>query len=446
MHIIQGRVRDYTWGARDVIPEFFGLPAADTPVAELWLGAHAGAPARCGVGPHAVALAAEDVRVDDAGPAASAGGAGEAGADVACPADVVSPADVVNPAGPAADLRDYIARDPEGVLGRDVMRRHQGELPFLLKLIAPAQPLSLQVHPSMEQAARGFVRESEQGITLDAPNRSYKDALHKPELVYAFTRFEALVGFRSPRRIIGVLEGLGTELTDRLADLIRCEPNAGGVREAFSCLLSASRPSADAVAEVVEACRTRPAEDSPSPRADAIVGRLASFFPGDPGVVASLLLNPVTLNPGEAMFTPAGTVHAYLSGFGLEIMANSDNVLRAGLTSKYVDVPELLDVMETVAAPPIRIAPERISPVQSTYYAPVDDFELSIVNLRDATRRVKLRGAGPRILLCVAGAAEIRTASGQYCLMNTGQAAFVRADDGILQARGAGRLVLAEVP
>lgn len=146
------------------------------------------------------------------------------------------------------------------------------------------------------------------------------------------------------------------------------------------------------------------------------------------------------------MFIPAGTVHAYLSGFGMEIMANSDNVLRAGLTRKYVDVPELINVMETVAAPPIRIAPERVSPVQSTYYAPVDDFELSILALRDASCWVKVRGGGPRILFCLEGAAEIRTDRGQYALVNTGQAVFVRADDGVIRARGAGRLAQADVP
>ncbi|MEW6931714.1 mannose-6-phosphate isomerase, class I [Trueperella pyogenes] len=415
MHVIQGRVRDYAWGAPDVIPQFFGLPAASFPVAELWLGAHLGAPSRCDVGAHALALCAEDV---------SSGVDGGAG----------------------LDLHQYVAADPEGVLGRDVMVRQRGELPFLVKLIAPAQPLSLQVHPSIEQARIGFARENEQGIALNSAERSYKDANHKPELVYALTRFEALVGFRSPRRIIGVLEGLDTALTDSLAEQLRREPNARGVRAAFSTLLASSRPGKDDVGAVVEACRRRPTDDSPSPRADAIVGMLASYYPDDPGVVASLLLNPVTLNPGEAMFIPAGTVHAYLSGFGMEIMANSDNVLRAGLTRKYVDVPELINVMETVAAPPIRIAPERVSPVQSTYYAPVDDFELSILALRDASCWVKVRGGGPRILFCLEGAAEIRTDRGQYALVNTGQAVFVRADDGVIRARGAGRLAQADVP
>lgn len=422
MHVIQGRIRDYAWGSRQAIPRFFGMAPASFPIAELWLGAHEAAPARCDVGGHALALAA---------------------------GDLCGPAGHTEPAATrdgGMDLRRYVESDPEGVLGRDVMWRHAGQLPFLLKLIAPAQPLSLQVHPSIEQARVGFARENGQGIRVDAPERSYKDANHKPELVYAFSRFEALVGFRSPRRIIGVLDGLGTALSDKLASLIRAEPNARGVREAFSFLLTQTRPSARDVADVVAACRARRPADSPSPRADAIVGNLASFYPGDPGVVASLLLNPVALKPGEAMFTPAGTVHAYLSGFGLEIMANSDNVLRAGLTSKYVDVSELIDVMETVAAPPIRIAPERVSAAQSTYYVPVDDFELSVITLRDAARRVNLRGGGPRIILGLEGAAEIQTASGQYCLLNTGQAVFLRADDGVAHVRGAGRLVQADVP
>ncbi|NLW13024.1 MAG: mannose-6-phosphate isomerase, class I [Trueperella sp.] len=421
MHVIQGRVRDYDWGALDLIPEFFGQPAANFPVAELWLGAHPGAPARCDVAPRSLAISVDDLAD------------GEPGAR--------------SRATIGADLRDYIAADALGTLGADVASHHGGELPYLMKLIAPGQPISMQVHPSIDQARIGYQRENELGIPVDAPNRSYKDANHKPELVYAITRFEALVGFRSPRRILGVLDGLDTELTAHLAECIRNQPNAQGVREAFATLLSAqSRPDEDAVAEVVEACAARPADDSPSPRADLMVGMLASHYAGDPGVVASLLLNPVTLQPGEAMFTPAGTVHAYTSGLGLEIMANSDNVLRAGLTSKYVDVEELLDVVETVAAPPIRIAPERISPIQSTFYAPVDDFELSIIQLRQANRAFKLRGGGPRIIASLEGATEIWTESGQHHIINTGQAVFVRADDGRAHVRGVGRFVQADVP
>ncbi|VEI13091.1 mannose-6-phosphate isomerase, class I [Trueperella bialowiezensis] len=421
MHVIQGRVKDYDWGAAHLIPGTFGKPAASFPVAELWLGAHPAGPARCDVDSRAIALNDADLA------------AGEAGRHARERA--------------ASDLRGYIAADPEGTLGADVVNHHGGQLPYLLKLIAPAKPLSLQVHPSLEQARIGFDREEAAGIDVDAAERSYKDRNHKPELVYAMTQFEALVGFRTPRRILGVLEGLNTELTDALAACIRAQPDARGVRDAFASLLQEdTRPDAQAVADVVAACQNRPADDSPSPRADAIIAKLAANYPGDPGAVASLLLNPVTLQPGEAMFTPAGTVHAYTSGLGLEIMANSDNVLRAGLTSKYVNVPELLNIVETVAAPPIRIAPERISPIQSTHYAPVDDFELSIIELRHANRTASIRGAGPRIILALEGACELWTESGQQHVLNTGQAVFVRADDGKVRARGFGRFVQADVP
>lgn len=421
MHIIQGRVRDYAWGSREAIPALVNLPPAPFPVAELWLGGHAAAPSRL---------------------------------DVGMADRVLSPADLLDGAeGREAraqtgnDLRAEIARDPAGTLGVELVERFGAQLPYLLKLIAPACPLSMQVHPSKEQAELGFAREEAAGIARSASNRSYPDANHKPELVYALTDFEAIVGFRSPHRIISVLAGLGTPLTDLLESTVRANPNAQGVRNAFSALLdSRSRPGPDQVTHVVRACEQRVHADSPSPRADATVLRLARHYPGDPGVVASLLLNPVTLHPGEAMYTPAGTVHAYISGLGLEIMANSDNVLRAGLTPKHMDVPELLAVMQTVAAPPIRIAPEKISSVQYTYYAPVDDFELSVVRLRDANAREKLHGGGPRILLCLGGASEVWVDSGDYAILNTGQALFIRADDGAAYVRGAGSFVLAAVP
>ncbi|MFP7695847.1 mannose-6-phosphate isomerase, class I [Trueperella sp. LYQ143] len=427
MHIIQGRVRDYEWGSPSAIPRMFGLPPADFPVAELWFGAHPAAPARIGVGARALAINPSDIR--DRG-------------------HLFSPVSPDSEAGSAVDLRQYIAGDPQGVLGANLVSGGgDAELPFLLKVIAPAQPLSLQVHPSKAQAERGFAREEQAGIDRAAAHRAYRDANHKPELVYAISTFEALVGFRTPRRILGVLSGLNTPVTDRIAQQIRLSPNAHGVRSAFAGLLSVNeRPDAEAVMRVVAACCARDPQVSPSPRADALVGKLAQHYPGDPGVVASLLLNPVTLKPGEAMFTPAGTVHAYVAGLGVEIMANSDNVLRAGMTPKHIDVPELLSVIETVAAPPIRIAPEALSPVQATYYAPVDDFELSIISLRNANKRVRLRGSGPRIVLCLEGATELWADSGEYGLLNTGQAIFVRADDGGLLARGAGRFVLAGVP
>lgn len=415
MKFIQGRIRDYSWGSACAIPEFFGYPAADFPVAELWLGAHPTAPSSI---------------IDDDN------------------ARVLNIGDLAREKNerPGVELNTYIAQNPTYSLGEDVVKRHGVQLPFLLKVIAPDRPLSLQVHPSKMQALEGFERENELGIDPSAANRCYPDCNHKPELVYALTKFEALVGFRSPRRIMGVLADLDVPLAQKLRGHIVAKPNARGVREAFECLISKdTRPSSDEIRRIVRACARRPAEESSSYRADLIVQRLAQYYPGDPGVVASLLLNPVTLNPGEALFTPAGTVHAYLSGMGVEIMAASDNVLRAGLTPKHVDVGELLRVVNTVAAPPIRIAPEKVTQVQSTYYVPVEDFELSIVTLRDASAVEKLRGAGPRIIVCLRGAVEL-FACGKKIALNTGQAVFLDAADGKASVRGVGQLVQADVP
>lgn len=414
MKFLQGRVRDYSWGSHHAIPRLFGCDAAARPVAELWFGAHPSAPS----------FFSDDVRVRSY----EASGEGR------------------DRFGAMESLDALIAADPERILGDDIIARYGPQLPFLLKLIAPDEPLSLQVHPSLEQAKVGFAREEERGLATNAPQRCYPDPNHKPEMVYAVSKFEALVGFRSPRRILGVLSGLDCAVACQVYSFVAGEPNTDGVRRAFEFLLSEeTRPSANDIADVVRACSLRPAADSPSPRADALVARLGKIYPGDPGVVASLLMNPVTLHPGEALFTPAGIVHAYVSGLGVEVMAASDNVLRAGLTHKHVDVNELLRITETVAAPPIRIAAERITPAQSTFYVPVDDFELSVISLRHADERIDVRGCGPRIILCLSGAAEL-CVDGKRSFINTGQAVFLGASDGAVDVCGAGELIQVESP
>ncbi|MCF2706970.1 mannose-6-phosphate isomerase, class I [Arcanobacterium haemolyticum] len=414
MKRIQGRVRDYAWGSPSVIPAHFGYPPANCPVAEVWMGAHPDDPAH----------------VDCA------------------PLDPLFDLSQLYPGthGERPDittLADYIKEDPQGTLGEAVLDRHGPELPYLLKIIAPNEPLSLQVHPSIAQACEGFAREDAAGIPRDSAERNYKDRNHKPEMTYAITQFEALAGFRSPRRILEIMRGLDARLAHDLYGIVRRE----GVAQAFASLLrEETRPAPDDVAEVVRACASRSPESSPSRRADANVVRLSEKYPGDPGVVASLLLNPVTLRPGEAIFIPAGMVHAYLSGLAVEIMASSDNVLRAGLTPKHMDVPELLRIVQGHAAPPMRIAPERVSKNTSTFYVPVDDFELSVVQLHDANTWEKAAvHSGPRTVLCLDGAAQL-DAGGERLLLNAGQAAFVPDSDGRLNVRGFGRLVVASVP
>ncbi|MDK6591199.1 mannose-6-phosphate isomerase, class I [Actinotignum timonense] len=461
---IQGRARDYAWGGTSALPALFGYAPAETRVAEIWLGAHPDDSAQviaaqdaplfdlaqlypsAPTGEHRIGRESE---ANEPGRAALRGVRGRrrsrrrAGParGPRTPERPEESATLVAPGGPS--LRDLITRAPEEMLGADVARRHGGELPYLLKLIAPHQPLSLQVHPSLEQARAGFEREEAAGISRTAPHRSYRDRNHKPELAYALTPFEAICGLRTPRRIAEVLGGLGLPLTNRLAALVE----ERGVGAVFADLLSAgTRPAPEQIQQVVAACAARLERGaSPSPRADRIVETLAQHYPGDPGVVASLLMNPVTLRPGEALFIPAGTVHAYLSGTAVEIMAASDNVLRAGLTPKHVDVAELLRIMDDAAVPPIRIAPEHMSEAVSTFYVPVDDFELSVVHLRDATTIEKLRSRGPRTVVCLEGAVEV-FAGGRREPLNSGQAVFVPHCDGELAVRGFGDVVVASVP
>ncbi|MFC7464870.1 mannose-6-phosphate isomerase, class I [Brachybacterium sp. GCM10030252] len=397
---LDGRLQHYAWGSTTALPEFLGREADGTPWAEAWFGAHPLAPATI-------------------------------------------------PGGGRLDA--VIAADGPALLGEDVGRAFQGRLPFLLKVIAPERPLSLQVHPTREHAAESFAAENAAGLALDSPRRTYRDANHKPEMLVALTRFTALCGFRTPRRAAAILEGLGTDLTDRLHGLLVGSPTAHGMRAAFRTLVSASmRPTAEEVAEVVVACRARSAAgSSPSPRIDRFVSLLAEHHPGDPGVVAALLLNPVTLEPGEAMFVPAGALHAYLHGMGLEVMAASDNVLRAGLTPKKVDADEVLQCVSVTAAPPLRVAPERQNATSVAYYAPVDDFELALTELSDPTGPPQpchpIPGTGPRIVLGLEGEVLLGTRGGTH-LLPAGGAAFVPAADGPLRAGGRGRFAQASVP
>jgi len=380
------------------IPDLLGFPATSEPVAESWMGAHPSAPSR--------------VTTAD----------GETGLD------------------------KFIASNAEALLGADVIARFGTALPYLLKIIAAERPLSLQVHPDIGQARRGYAAEDAAGVPVDAPHRNYRDRNHKPELIYALTPFEALCGFRTPHRSAKLLKGLDAPLARQLYGLLTVQPSSEGIRAVFSQLLEpGTRPLSAAVREVADACAARLANGSPSPRADRTVGLLADAYPGDPGVVTSLLLNSVTLQPGEAMFVPAGGVHAYLQGVGVEIMASSDNVLRAGLTPKHVDVDELLRNVDYVAAPPIRIAPEVFHGATGVFYAPVDDFELSVTTVHDDLVH-PLPGCGPRILVCLNGELTIAASGGCSVTLGKGESLFAPASDGPLTARGLGTVVQADVP
>lgn len=396
MHELHGIRRTYDWGSATAIPELLGETGDGRPVAELWMGAHPSAPSR-------VATDAGDVPLDE-----------------------------------------LLRSDPESGLGEEVVARFGSSLPYLLKVIAADGPLSLQVHPDIERARAGFAAEETAGIDVTRPDRSYKDRNHKPELIYALTPFDAMCGFRAPRRAADILAGLDAPLAGSLGAILRSDPSP--IRAAVQRLLDpAVRPSAQEVDEVADACARRLAAGSPAPRADRTVVLLAQAYPGDPGVVTSLLLNQVTLAPGQAMFVPAGAVHTYLQGVGIEIMASSDNVLRAGLTPKHMDIPELLAAIDYGAAPPMLISPEAAYDATELFSAPVDDFSLSVTTVGDDGEHT-LPGRGPRILFCLEGDLTVRTRTGQTRALRRGGAVFVPASDGVVTMRGRGRVVQADVP
>lgn len=365
---IEGVLRRYDWGSHTAIQAMLGEEPDGRPAAELWFGAHP----------------------DDPSPA------------------------------PGTTLDALIERDPVAALGAGVVDRFGPRLPFLLKILAAQRALSIQVHPSLEQARAGFAAEDAAGIDRGSPERNYRDANHKPELVCALTPFEALCGFRPVAETRALLTDLDLPELGFLAELLR---GPDPLRSAFTALVTHPDPKPLAVA-------VGQAAASGDERLHGV--RLAAAdFPDDVGVVLALLLNHVTLEPGEAIYLGAGNVHAYLRGTGVEIMASSDNVLRCGLTSKHVDVPELLRITDFSELP----EPRR-EPLRGQFDVPVPDFALTRLELEEPTG---LDDPGPLIVLCTSGVARVGDVD-----LRPGRAAFVPAGTAV-ELDGTGQAFIASV-
>jgi mannose-6-phosphate isomerase len=346
----------------------------------------------------------------------------------------------VDPTGsPQAELwLGAHAGSPSRLVGRDGTLGDlvTGRLPFLMKVLAADEPLSLQAHPGPAQAAAGFARENAAGVPLDAPERNYKDAFHKPELIYALSEpFTALSGFRPVADTLAVLEPVAEDarlepLVDRLAD-------AASLREVFTWLISRGDGVDDVIAAVVEAGAV---VDGPSWETVRLLGE---FYPGDPGSPISLLLHTISLRAGEVLYLPAGNIHAYLHGVGIELMAASDNVLRGGLTPKHVDVPELLEVLDFRPAPAPYLTPEVPSPGVSVFRPDVPDFVLTVVAPDAAARGVDLAipGGGPAIAFVSSGAVTLDGAEASFTI-ERGSAAFIDGERS-LHVRGDGEFFVA---
>lgn len=390
MHELVGALRSYAWGSRTALAELCGRPVPSAhPEAELWFGAH--------------------------------------------PAD---PAYLRTERG-TRSLLEVVATDPGRELGA-AAARFGDRLPFLLKILAAEEPLSLQAHPSATQARAGFARENRNEVPLDSPMRNYRDDSHKPELVVALERFEALAGFRDPMRTVELFRALGVTALDQYADLLAAQPDSDGLRTLFTSWITLPPMVLDTLLPMVlDGCVRYLAEANREFAAEARTTlELAESYPGDAGVLASMLLNRITLQPGQGLYLDAGNLHAYLRGVGVEIMANSDNVLRGGLTPKHVDVPELLKVLDFEPIDLPLVLPEPAGDGSVRYPTPAPEFALRRFDLTEGSALVPLTDAGPGIVLCTAGSARLLDGSAQVRLAR-GAAAWISATDTDIRAQAA---------
>jgi mannose-6-phosphate isomerase len=341
-------------------------------------------------------------------------------------------------------LLDAIADNPATLLGAAAQAKFGHKLPFLLKVLAAAEPLSLQAHPSVEQAERGFAAEEAAGMPLTAPHRNYRDRNHKPELLCALSEFWVLRGFREAPVSIALLSELGVPALEPSIAVLRASPHADGISRTFSRLLQAPESERQALAHsVARACRERAAQSRRFVDELRWGARIADLYPGDVGLVVSLLLNLVRLAPGEAIYLPAGNLHAYLDGTGVELMASSDNVLRGGLTPKHIDVPELLSILDFRPLPV-----EVVRPVargnEHVYVTPAPEFELSSYELGSANEAT-VDVTGPEIWLVTSGSASLSDQHGTALTLKRGGSAFVSAATGQLRVSGNGQVFRAKV-
>lgn len=391
MELLRNAVRPYAWGSRTAIAELLGRPVPTPhPEAELWMGAHPGDPSRV---------------VRD-------------GAEVS--------------------LLDLLEAEPGYHLGPECLRRWGGRLPFLLKVLAADEPLSLQAHPSPEQAAAGFAREEEAGIARNAPNRNYPDPTAKPELVCALTEFHALAGFRDAHRTVRLLEALDVPSLRAHRGLLAAQPDANGLRALFTTWITLPEHYLrEVLPELLDACVEHVRVRGEFALECRTVLELGEAYPDDAGVLASLLLNRLVLQPGEAVYLPAGNLHAYLRGTAMEILANSDNILRCGLTPKHVDVPELLRVLDFSCGDMRVLKGESLDANLTRYSTPAEEFELSRVDWNPAEcGNVVLDSRGPQILLCTKGSVRlsVRDQSRSELMLRRGEAVWLAASDPAVHA------------
>ena len=362
---LENVVQPYKWGSRTAIADMLGQPSpAPQPQAEMWMGTHPKGPSM---------VVAGDQKIP---------------------------------------LQQLIDRQPVDILGRYVALRFGNALPFLFKVLAAAQPLSIQAHPSKRQAVEGFLKENREGKALDAPDRNYRDDNHKPEIICALTPFWGLNGFRSAAAAVDLLTPVcPTALNDAFQDLKSLQGK--GVRNFFEAMMTLTAEKRKAAAREVLDKAGPLADTSPIYR---WMVNLTRAYPADMGALSPALLNLICLEPGQAMFLPAGQLHAYLDGLGIELMANSDNVLRGGLTPKHVDVPELLSVVRFEETSITILEPGSMGPAESGYDCPAEEFSLTVIQPSKGRPYHSPSIRNVEMLLCTAGEGRIEFGGQKQCL------------------------------
>ncbi|OEF09771.1 mannose-6-phosphate isomerase, class I [Aliivibrio logei] len=384
-------IQNYAWGSQTSIQQLFGIEnKAGEPQAEIWMGAH---PNGCS-------------KIEATGEL----------------------------------LSELIKKYPIETLGRYTHQRF-GDLPYLFKVLAADKPLSVQVHPKLSDAKLGFEKENQQGIELGAFNRNYKDANHKPELVYALTFYRAMNGFRPIAEMMSIFEQANVSVLSEAVAQLKGSPTSSGLQAFFTTVMSLTgKDKTDALAQLIEGSDIK-AKTKVAREAFGMVAEFSEEFSDDIGLFSPLMLNVIELEPGEAMFLHAATPHAYVQGTGLEIMANSDNVLRAGLTPKHMDIEELISHTEfhSISFDDIRLHPIKKERKQS-YPIPVDDFGFEIIEVVEESAEQYVRGA--EILFCIEGEVIIES-DDSVITLHAGQSVFVCNNADVYSSKGKGTLARA---
>ena len=372
---LRNPIRDYEWGSKTFISNLLGreLPAEE-PQAEMWLGTNPLSPSK--------------VKIN----------------------------------GSEGSLLEIINQDPKQMLGHKVAVKFGNKLPFLFKVLAAASPLSLQAHPASYLAEEGFKLENEQNIPLGSPERTYKDVNHKPELICALTGFEALCGFQSIAEIVERVKYLGLE--EHFPSIDRRESTSKNLKKIFLGIMSEHNDEQPKkISVLINKISAAKARNDREILIFKWITKLAVIYPYDMGVFAPLFLNLVKLSPGDALFIDAGVLHSYLNGCGVEIMANSDNVLRGGLTNKKVDLPQLTKTLEFSADSLMRIEPEKNNN-EIFYKSPANEFQLSKIIVIDDKDYINRNILSAEILLCVGGEGKL-TWSDDTLKISSGESVFV---------------------